>query len=516
MRKNLVVASLVLLTLASWQALRIADVHAQGPTGWLQWGRNAQHNGDSPAIGQTPQTQLADITYDPFATLEKAETGDELLEHYQVPLIQGNSVFMEYKTGVYTSCNPQGSGTPYPCGPDAWDKEIWNERAFVWQNGSLVEKWNFQSDWTPEPNSNVNDSGAGAGLGGWEPVFHAVVSGANVYVPGVAGSLYKLNPANGSVVSHFTPFGNDTNTYISGPLMADPGGNIFYNTITLNTSFPWTEDINDANLVKITPAGVVSRVDYKQLLTVTQTQCSGSPCGSQRPAINVAPAISQDGKTLYNVSRAHFASGLSFLFAVNTSSLTTKWQVQLANQAGQGNTLLVTDQASSSPVVTPDGSVLFGAQNTSSTFRGSLVKFSSTGQFLATYNFGWDITPAIYPHGTTYSVILKDNHYSTAGPYFITQLDANLHSEWQYKNPTKDILHPNGYEWCVNAPAVDANGTVYANSEDGNVYVINQGGTLKSKMFLRTSIDAAYTPLALGPDGKLYTENDGDMFVLGN
>jgi len=56
---------------------------------------------------------------------------------------------------------------------------------------------------------------------------------------------------------------------------------------------------------------------------------------------------------------------------------------------------------------------------------------------------------------------------------------------------------------------------VYANSEDGNIYAINQGGTLRKKIFLRIAIGAAYTPLSIAPDGKVYTENDGHMFVIG-
>ena len=31
---------------------------------------------------------------------------------------------------------------------------------------------------------------------------------------------------------------------------------------------------------------------------------------------------------------------------------------------------------------------------------------------------------------------------------------------------------------------------------------------------MRQAIGAAYTPIAIGWDGKLYTENDGDMFVV--
>ena len=56
---------------------------------------------------------------------------------------------------------------------------------------------------------------------------------------------------------------------------------------------------------------------------------------------------------------------------------------------------------------------------------------------------------------------------------------------------------------------------VYVNSEDGNGYVLNQGGKLQSKLFLQVALGAAYTPLSLGPDGKIYTQNDGVLFVVG-
>jgi outer membrane protein assembly factor BamB len=68
----------------------------------------------------------------------------------------------------------------------------------------------------------------------------------------------------------------------------------------------------------------------------------------------------------------------------------------------------------------------------------------------------------------------------------------------------------------VNAFGVDRNGVVYANSEDGNVFAINQGGTLRQKRFLQLAIGAAYTPMTIGPDGKIYTQNFGHLFVVGN
>jgi hypothetical protein len=88
--------------------------------------------------------------------------------------------------------------------------------------------------------------------------------------------------------------------------------------------------------------------------------------------------------------------------------------------------------------------------------------------------------------------------------------------EWQFQNTSTDSTHPNGFEWCINAPAIDVSGNVYANSEDGSLFVIRQGGSLLGNIFLNQAIGAAYTPLSLGPDGKIYTENDGILFAVGN
>jgi len=186
----------------------------------------------------------------------------------------------------------------------------------------------------------------------------------------------------------------------------------------------------------------------------------------------------------------------------------------------------VIDQSSSSPTVAPDGAVLYGSYSRYNFARGHLWKFSSSGQFQASFDFGWDTTPAIFQHGGTYSIVLKDNHYDAnccpgngapaPGPFFMSQLNATLGIEWQFRSTTiVQPDNPNGFEWCINAPAIDAHGVVYANSEDGFVYAINQGGSLKQRIFLHQAIGAAYTPLAIGRTGLLYTENDGHLFVVG-
>jgi hypothetical protein len=63
---------------------------------------------------------------------------------------------------------------------------------------------------------------------------------------------------------------------------------------------------------------------------------------------------------------------------------------------------------------------------------------------------------------------------------------------------------------------VDQVGNVFVNSEDGRLYVLRQGGTQIGNIFLNQAVGAAYTPLSLGPDGKIYTENDGILFAVGN
>jgi hypothetical protein len=517
MRRSFALVLFLTLAFVAWQALHIANVHAGADGGWLQWGRTPQHDGTSPVVGLLPSAQLSNIVFDPFVAQEQAEAEGPLFIHYQVPLVDGEMVFLEYKTGTYTSCDPPGSHQPYPCGPDAWAGEDWNERAYQWQNGALVEKWNYWSDWKPEPNSNAGGRNEDRfGLLGWEPVFHAAVGNGFVYVPGASGSIYLLRESDGTVVGDFSPFGSYANVFVSGPLTLDAAGNLYYNVIALDNDLPWTADARGAWLVKITPAGVVTKAAFSSLVPDAIQMCSGGTlhCGSQRPGINVGPAISPDGKTVYTVSRAQFFSSAAYLIAASTNDLKPQWDTYLSGLVAPGSFEYVYDQASSTPSVAPDGSILFGvlADNQD---RGYMLKFNSAGQYQASFNFGWDSTPAVYAHDGTYSIVLKNNYYGNGGPYYITQLDANMVPEWSFRNDTINTGHPLGYEWCVNAPAVDANGTVYANSEDGNVYVLAQGGKLQGKLFLLTAINAAYTPIAIGPDGKIYAENDGDMFALG-
>jgi hypothetical protein len=217
------------------------------------------------------------------------------------------------------------------------------------------------------------------------------------------------------------------------------------------------------------------------------------------------------------------------------------------NEPGPGRVL---DDSTSSPVVAPDGSIFYGAYTLYNYAQGHMMRFSANGQFLNAFAFGWDITPAIYSHSSTYSVILKNNHYGGGSycsvdefcppdrneqnsdgypeAFFVSSLSPNLTLEWSFQNtntlsctrqPNGSITcvsdHPRSFEWCVNAVVVDSRGVVYANSEDGNLFAINPDGTLKKRIFQQLALGAAYTPASLGADGKIYSQNAGHLFVVG-
>src|SRR5262249_5007805 len=162
------------LVYVSFGILILAGAASAAAQGWPQWGRNAQHTGTTSVTGQTATHILENIVYDPFVAQEKADplAAPDLLVHYQTPLVDGNNVYMEFKSGTYTSL-------------DHWETQTWNERRLQWQGGHLNTVWSFQSDWKPVPYGSATNGP------GWEPVFHAALSGNSVYVPGAGGSIFK-------------------------------------------------------------------------------------------------------------------------------------------------------------------------------------------------------------------------------------------------------------------------------------------------------------------------------------
>jgi hypothetical protein len=553
----------------------------RGPAcAWTQWGRSADHEGQACVRGQAPESELGHIVYDPFEFQEMAEGGGDLFIHYQVPLNDADGNFyMMQKSGTYTSCDPPGSGQPAPCGIDQRNivQEIWSEKRYHrGHDGSVHESWAFQTDWKPYP------------VFLWEPMFQPALWGPILYVPGAGGSVWQVlsTPERAIPLQRINPFPTvEPNTYVTSGITVDRLGFAYWNALRLD---PATHEARGF-LVKASPTGRTWMVDYETLIPGAPAEfdscfynfffASPQPprpwppssdavppqfiCGRQRPGVNITPAIGRDG-TIFTASRADFAFNYSYIVALNPD-LSLKWATSLRGLVNDGcgvhrpgfpegdvpcsatfsavgvdpttnlpPALEVDDVSSSTPVALPDGGVIYGALDGYNFSRGHLVKLDRHGRFTGSFSFGWDSTPAIYEHDGTYSIVVKDNHYDSDGPFYVTQLSKDLQIEWRFQNTTTQACvrqpdgtlqcsdttadgeaHPNGFEWCVNAPAVDARGNVYVNAEDGYVYQIGQGGLLKTQTFLNQALGAAYTPISLDPGGRVYAQNNGELTVLG-
>lgn len=570
--------------------------------GWSQWGQNEGHTGQVSVAGQPLKRILADIEMDPFASLERLEVGayeehglGPLLVHYQAPLLDGDDVFMMSKGGIYVPCVPPGSGEPAPCGINAWDQQVWREEKWAWVGNQLVQQWIFESDWKPIPSQY--------GPGSWEPVFHAALYGDSVVVPGGNGSIWIVDRKTGQALRQISPLEGDPDAkgelYIAGPITVDAFGHIYYQVVDFELVTPMEGpsyiEIQHGWLIQADIQGNSKHALFSSLVpgapqpsgkclysfstnydALPWPPSPGEPsrygrCGAQRPAMNAAPAVGPDG-TIYVVSRATWSGRTGYLVAVNPD-LTPKWAASFQGHLNDGcnsgrmpkngepggckpgakqgvdpatNALpagFVIDSSTSSPVITPDGGILYGTYSRYNYARGHLFHFWNDGSLRAFYDFGWDITPAIVSRpGDGYSIVIKENDYDTgsycgdpefcpakqAGPFKLTQLSADLEPEWSYTlSNTESCIrgddgrvschsdHPNGFEWCINAPAVDKNGVVYANGEDGVLYAVHPGGYRVESLFLGEALGAAYTPLSLDSQGRVYAINVGRMFVAG-
>ena len=426
---------------------------------WPQWGLNPKHTLFFDAIGQPLNRNLVSITYDFNTAREKADPNAEggLDVHYQLPLVDNEDVFIESKDGKYSK--------------HTYSTQKWHQNKYTWRNGNFVKTWTFDTDWFAPGSSDDF----------WEPVYHAVLANGFLYDPGQGGTIFKINKTNGSVVKRINPFGNtiDPNTYTASPLSTDGHGNIFYNVVQISTpptvSF-LTNDVVNSWLVRVGPDDSVTKVSYDTLLSTAgikgdpvprgTDKCKVSfanrdlpwpparyatppttPCGTQRAALNVAPAIAPDG-TIYTVSKGHFVTRYNYLIAVNPN-LTGKWAASLRGHLKDGCGVSfpignpggaganggcrpdakmyvdpatnepppgeILDDSSSTPTIAPDGSIFIGTYTRYNYAQGHMLHFSSSGSFLNSFNFGWDTTPAIYPHDGTYSVIFKNNHYGGSG-----------------------------------------------------------------------------------------------------
>ena len=548
---------------------------ARGLCTWDQWGGGASHQGNACVAAQPPRYELAHIVFDPFEFQEIAAQDGGLNVHYQTPLTDDDdNFFMMHKAGTYVSCDPPEAAQP-GCGADRANvlNQVWTEKGYHFgTDGRTEERWTFTSDWKP--------------IGGtfFEQMFQPALSGPFLYIPGAGGSVFQVLKSNGFAIQRIMPFRTiDPDTYVTGGITIGPLGFLYWNVVKVD---PATGG-HTGFIVAAAPWGSTKVVGYDHLIPgapAATDLCFGRfsslttpfpwpppagllpaqvPCGAQRPGLGVTPAIGADG-TVYTASRADGQDNYSYVIALRPD-LSLQWATSLRGVLNDGCLVearapffnparvcppgspvgidpftnlppaqTVDDESSAAPVVLPDGGVLFGATRFYDSARGVLLKLDRRGTVTAHYNFGWDTTPAIYPHDGTYSIITKDNHYfdffPQSGPFYMTQLSKDLVPEWQFENTTTESCMfddsgtlqctprdaaATGFEWCVNAPVVDKQGTVLAVAEDGYLYVIRQGGVLEERVFLNQSLGAAYTPSAVDARGRIYALNNGELTIFG-
>jgi hypothetical protein len=385
----------------------------------------------------------------------------------------------------------------------------------------------------------------------WVPVLNPCITASNrVVVPRAGGRLLVRADADeataavanavfyGAATHAAAPAVYDDVVRIHTPLTADAAGNVYFGFVVNGT--------NPAGL-----ASGIARVGSDGSGSWVSAATAAGDAAMAQVAMNCAPALSADGATLYlavNTAPQAGSRQRGRLLALDSTTLATRASVALVDPA-IGAAAWVSDNATSSPTVGPDGDVYYGvleANAPSHLFRGWLLHFDSAlAQARTPGSFGWDTTAAVVPAaavpsyrgGSSYLLATKVNDYYGAGgsgqhrialldphdpqPDRIVPAVAVMREVASQLGPTPDPNVPEIYggvkEWCINTMAVDvASRSILVNNEDGHLYrwdlVANR---LVDPIVLSSGLAAAYTPTVIGPDGAVYAVNAAVLFSVG-
>ncbi len=488
-------------------------VPVNGPP-WTAFAGNAQHS----ALGAVATLPMRGFYwYTPVDQNPVYENG-ALQTHYGSPLItRRNTVLVPIKLGPSFNFRVE---------------------ARVGATGDLV--WFLFSDYVAPPAR-------------WIPSFNPVLTPDNRMVMPLVGGRVKIRAdadAELSSTENIAFYGKsaydlagaafNSSVFINTPLTSDVAGNVFFGFQVLN-------------IVAGGPAsGGIARIpaDGSTPTFVTAPAITGV-AALDKPQTNCAPALSADGSTLYVVFNNSLpAANRAFgrLVALDATTLALRAQVDLIDPA-TGNPAWVSDDATSSPLVGPDGDVYIGVLESDApnhNYRGWLLHFNAAlTQTRTPGSFGWDNTPSVVPAamlgarytGTSSHLLLtKYNNYigtpSGDGQNKMAILDPNATQADPVKptidvmeevitilGPTQDPGRPAGArrEWCVNTAAVDPfTDSVLINNEDGFLYRWHlPSNLLTESLQMNAGIFQSYTPTAIGPDGSIYAINNAILHCVG-
>jgi hypothetical protein len=480
-----------------------------GPA-WLGFGADAQHS----ALAQIATQELARIRWrTPVDLAPQYSQQGYLLAHYGSPAITASNTVL-----VPVANSGQGR---------------YSIEARSGSNGALA--WTMASDYAMPAHR-------------WTPSYNVTLTGANrVYAAGAGGKVFFRDNADSAASPTQTAafYGNavyaaskaalDASVFIDTPITADAHGNIYFGFIA--------QAGNPAGL-----QGGIARIAADGSGSWAAATVLAQDSAIDRAAMNSAPALSADQKTLYVAVSANEALGFpkGYLLALDAATLAVKGKVLLTDPQ-TGALAAVTSDSTSSPTIGPDGDVFFGvlenvyAQHNA---RGWLLHFdASLAQAKTAGSFGWDDTASIVPAtmvpgytgGSTYLIMTKYNNYGGAGsgdsrnrvavldpnasqPDFIAPAVPVMKEVLTVLGATPDPDFPGGsMEWCINTAAVDtATKSILVNSEDGWLYRWDlASNSLSQKLRLTSGLGESYTPTAIGADGTVYAINNGVLFAVG-
>ena len=489
--------------------LNSANVLAQAPT----FAGNAQHTN----VYSAPAQNLNAIKWSTTIDFHPTTTA-----HYGAPVITANNTVL----------------VPVKTSTDGFRVD-----AFNGDNGTA--KYTINTDYIMPAHN-------------WIPVYNPCLAtgafGTRLYYAGAGGTILHVdNPDSNSPaapvrqVFYTSLAGYNANAaaynntiFVNTPLTADADGNIYFGFRVQGTA---PAPLN-------TSQSGIARIDANGNATYVLAAAAAGDGAISRVSHNVAPALSSDGSTVYVVVKWSTNNSYAYLLGLNSSTLATKYSVFLKDPRN-GNPASVPEDATSSPVIAPDGDVYLGVLAPNSGSRGFLLRFSADLTVTKTPGgFGWDYTPGIVPASlvpsytgsSPYLIFAKYNDYAFAdgsGINRVALLDPNAtqidpHSSaggliemrevLTLIGPTPDTgADPSIFplavkEWCINAPAVNpANKSIYFTSEDGRSYRWNlTANALDQSVVLTPGVLEPYVPTVIGPDGTVYTLNGGTFFALGN
>src|ERR1700687_157213 len=262
----------------------------------------------------------------------------------------------------------------------------------------------------------------------WIPVYNPCIAtgsfGTRMYYAGAGGTIWHIdNPDSNSpgppvrqvfytslAGYNANPAAYNSSIFINTPITADAAGNIYFGFRVQGTA-PAPLNTTQSGFARIDTVGSGTFV------------LAGAAAGDNainQVSHNLAPALSNDGSTLYVVAKG---SGNSKLLGLDPTTLATKYSVSLRDPRN-GNLATISDNGTASPMVAPDGDVYFGVlANPSNGSRGFLLHFSGDLSVVKTPGaFGWDYTAGVvsasavpaYSGSSTYLLFCKYNDYAVA------------------------------------------------------------------------------------------------------